>query len=49
MIILGLFHLALSLGIFAINILPIIKGITTQIQKLLKWSWVIGIIIMALC
>ena len=49
MICIGLFHLILSLGIFAINILPILKGVTTQIKKIIRVSWYIGIIVMALC
>ena len=49
MICLGLLHLILSIGIFVINILPVIKGVTTQIKKIIRASWYIGIIVMALC
>lgn len=49
MVCLGLLHLVLSLGIFAINIFPIVKGVTTEIKKIIRVSWYVGIIVMALC
>ena len=49
MIVIGLFNLLLSLGVFIVNLLPIFTGVTTRAKKIIRWGWLGGLGAMALC
>lgn len=49
MITIGLFHIVLTVVTFFVHLLPVFKGLTTQIKNVIRWEWMGGLAVMVLC